>query len=471
MRAHTDKSKENKNYSMVVGCSRAKRSDSNFQFIDNRPEAMQMKRFQEMANNSRQVKQLRAFPKNTGNSPNINQNTISPIIQRQIFQNSDGKYYSDMEPDRYFDTWQEAYTYEQNMEAPPPISGGRPPSLFTHTSTKSTNKISSYGIPQGPHTVAHAALMKALYNAEGRIDTLSVIAEQIPNPSQWRDLVNNELGGGNHFHGKSEFSQRLLRAYRHYNGLYQGLLRSLNDKNEGTPFDWMHELIQLHPYAVYGWASPKTIKKKHLKGKGETGDLSDTKRNIDTLANFKNRESYYEAIADRLELLDPDYEDNSEQYSDSEDDAMSIEDDLDSLVETEQENKYTFELPELDTSISSKRLERRLLLEVLGCDLLFQNNCLINAIAMGAGITVSYEQLVEIRVRIGSIGNMLFASPNTVGIILNVLGINAGVLVHYPVSVGQDNEPIGNQNGLVIHVYHTGGDHFVSECPNPADYF
>jgi hypothetical protein len=56
------KTQENKSQSATKAFSqRQNSSDSTFQFVDNRPEAIQMQKLQELANNSPQVKQLRAF--------------------------------------------------------------------------------------------------------------------------------------------------------------------------------------------------------------------------------------------------------------------------------------------------------------------------------------------------------------------------------------------------------------------------
>ncbi len=59
-------------------------------------------------------------------------------------------------------------------------------------------------------------------------------------------------------------------------------------------------------------------------------------------------------------------------------------------------------------------------------ELLKANNCLINAIANEAGVKVTYEQLVTIRLRLGSIGEMLIANGKTIAIIMDVLGITRG---------------------------------------------
>jgi hypothetical protein len=87
------------------------------------------------------------------------------------------------------------------------------------------------------------------------------------------------------------------------------------------------------------------------------------------------------------------------------------------------------------------------------------NNCLIQAVAQAAGINLTLDQLVSIRMRIGTIGNMLLANPRTIGIICQVLGIARGVVVVYPHPAPA--EDFGNTDHDPVIVMHTGADHFV----------
>lgn len=62
MNTHADKTQENKNQSLFNETSHKQNgSNSTFQFVDNRPEAIAQRKLQEMANNSQQVSQLKAF--------------------------------------------------------------------------------------------------------------------------------------------------------------------------------------------------------------------------------------------------------------------------------------------------------------------------------------------------------------------------------------------------------------------------
>lgn len=102
--------------------------------------------------------------------------------------------------------------------------------------------------------------------------------------------------------------------------------------------------------------------------------------------------------------------------------------------------------------------------------LIAQNNCLINAInkaANGDDATVTYAQMLEIRLRIGEIGTMLLATPRTINIILNVLGLNRGVIVVYPGDIPA--EDFGNTEVNPIMIQHTGHAHFIPYVPDPVD--
>ena len=100
-------------------------------------------------------------------------------------------------------------------------------------------------------------------------------------------------------------------------------------------------------------------------------------------------------------------------------------------------------------------------------ELLKANNCLINAIANEAGVKVTYEQLVTIRLRLGSIGEMLIANGTTIAIIMDVLGITRGVVVCFRDRMRSSSktekipsEEFGHQSNPVV-IVHTGNNHFV----------
>jgi guanyl-specific ribonuclease Sa len=74
MNTHADKTTENKSQSISTADSQMQSSgETTFQFVDNRPEAVLQWKLQEMANNSPQVSQLRAFPGMVENSSRVMQ--------------------------------------------------------------------------------------------------------------------------------------------------------------------------------------------------------------------------------------------------------------------------------------------------------------------------------------------------------------------------------------------------------------
>ena len=74
MNTHADKKQENKSQSVAKEVSQKQSgSESTFQFVDNRPEAVAQRKLQEMANNNPQVSQLRAFQDMANNSPQAKQ--------------------------------------------------------------------------------------------------------------------------------------------------------------------------------------------------------------------------------------------------------------------------------------------------------------------------------------------------------------------------------------------------------------
>ena len=69
MNTHADKTQENKSQTVAAETSQTQSGgESTFQFVDNRPEAVEQRKLQEMANNSLQVKQLMAFQDMANNS-------------------------------------------------------------------------------------------------------------------------------------------------------------------------------------------------------------------------------------------------------------------------------------------------------------------------------------------------------------------------------------------------------------------
>lgn len=88
MNTYADKKLENKSQSVTNGKSQMQKgSESTFQFVDNRPQAVAQRKLQGMANHSPQVSQLRAFQEMDNNSPQAKE-TVQLQAMANQHQNS-----------------------------------------------------------------------------------------------------------------------------------------------------------------------------------------------------------------------------------------------------------------------------------------------------------------------------------------------------------------------------------------------
>jgi hypothetical protein len=88
MNTHADKIQKNKSLSVANAVSQKQSGgESEFQFVDNRPEAIAQRKLQEMASNSPQVLQLKAFQKTANikkQSLSIQNDSVTNPIQRMV---------------------------------------------------------------------------------------------------------------------------------------------------------------------------------------------------------------------------------------------------------------------------------------------------------------------------------------------------------------------------------------------------
>lgn len=98
--------------------------------------------------------------------------------------------------------------------------------------------------------------------------------------------------------------------------------------------------------------------------------------------------------------------------------------------------------------------------EVLAAAALWQNNCLINAIAQAVrGSNATMEELVTIRSRLGNVGRMMAATQANIDIIRQCLHIRNSIIVRYVLGSGGMNETLAG-DAPFLTIYHTGGAHF-----------
>jgi len=112
--------------------------------------------------------------------------------------------------------------------------------------------------------------------------------------------------------------------------------------------------------------------------------------------------------------------------------------------------------------------------EVRAANLLGVNDCLIDAICAASpdrvGKPPSLGERANIRTVLGNPGEMLYATPEVVGVIRNTLRFRNRVVVHYPYPnnapeiIGRDE----GEEGSVLHIYYTDL-HFTNERPNGSD--
>lgn len=105
--------------------------------------------------------------------------------------------------------------------------------------------------------------------------------------------------------------------------------------------------------------------------------------------------------------------------------------------------------------------EERYAAEVTAAQQLLVNNCLIDAIAGGAGRgTPTLPELVAIRTELNNVGEMMLATPKTVSAIRKGLGLpGRKVIVRYPAPIPQE---VFDGTDPPILVDHTGQAHFVA---------
>lgn len=95
------------------------------------------------------------------------------------------------------------------------------------------------------------------------------------------------------------------------------------------------------------------------------------------------------------------------------------------------------------------------------------NNCLIDAMAKAAGRDPATEtELISIRIDVGSVGDMLLATPENVEHIRRILGINNTIIVRYN---GRAAEVIDG-GGSPLTIYHDGINHFTNKKPKDGNY-
>lgn len=139
---------------------------------------------------------------------------------------------------------------------------------------------------QGPHTLAYCVIKKTIESVD--YSTLrNCFFDLIPSPADMAQIiVDEELKGNPDFDPEKRGKSTLLRNFiDQYNGLYEECLAcfvnideqdaSVTSGMEKQCRELMQKLINLNPYATYGWNQEGGATAEQLKGKNERGkDLS-----------------------------------------------------------------------------------------------------------------------------------------------------------------------------------------------------
>jgi hypothetical protein len=190
------------------------------------------------------------------------------VAQLTVKKQKAGRWYSDYDPYTTFTTRAAAAVHDKSLR-----NNGvtkrrhfRVPTLYTHTHTKPHNKLSR--ALQGPHVVAHRLTLQALQNAGTLADIQSIFSDQVLKPNDVDELIDEE---GPPTGYSAQLSPRIARYLAAYTKTYTSL-KALIKGNTTDLIRAKHrlnKLLNLDPYATYGWKTVTAASKKSLAGKGE----------------------------------------------------------------------------------------------------------------------------------------------------------------------------------------------------------
>jgi hypothetical protein len=227
------------------------------------------------------------------------------------------KYYSSFEPHKLYDTKPAATAADRRLEED--ASGSqtvweamRAFTLYTYTNVNPRNQLGL--TTQGPHVVSHVNVSGGLANRETREELRETFAQLVPEPSAFERQLREERGTG----GKS-LNLNYERAVDDYGEMYASTKRALEtpSMNIGYARHLIGGLLNLLPYATYGWKTGKAVSAKARAGKGESPD----KFNLDD----RGRWTYPERKEAFVSMLRTWWEKKRPQFtSDAEDQRAAI---------------------------------------------------------------------------------------------------------------------------------------------------
>lgn len=240
----------------------------------------------------------------TGNEK-LNEMTKSKcnIIQCKVpSARGKGRWYSTYDPFKEFSTKALAQRHDQMMKKQGREETNiRVPTLYTYTHTKPDNVLTK---KQGPHTAAHKILVTTFRDATDD-DLYTLFIGNITKPNEYDDIIDTQEYRAEFASG--QMYARIARAKQDYKLIYDQTESLFGEDliDRIAIIDGMNKLLNMDPYATYGWWTTKDASKKNIAGKAEAHaksfeDLHDKggKR------RFKNQTKYNERMKKMKEMYD-----------------------------------------------------------------------------------------------------------------------------------------------------------------------
>ena len=199
------------------------------------------------------------------------------IASHNVQKLRNGQWYSPYNPYKLYSSKRQAIKGHQNYKLNKyDLLRARVPTIYTYTHTKTYAKLSH--TLQGPHTIAHRLIYYSIINAELK-ELHKIFDEQILSPADVYDVVFKDEKPGSGY--RKELENRLKRYYSDYCRIFNITINELtkcNNMNKGRKNidrelvslkHHINQLLNMDPYAVYGWKTTESASKSSLKGKGE----------------------------------------------------------------------------------------------------------------------------------------------------------------------------------------------------------
>jgi hypothetical protein len=227
------------------------------------------------------------------------------VAQLTVKKQKAGRWYSDYDPYTTFTTKAAATVHDKALrnQGVTKRRHFRVPTLYTHTHTKPHNRLTR--ALQGPHVVAHRLTLQALQSAGTLGDIQSIFDDQVLRPRHVDELIDDEAPPSGY---NTQLSPRITR----YLATYRRIYKRLKGQITGNSTDLirakhrLNKLLNLDPYATYGWKSLTKASKKSLASKGENVVNPTFNQLVDTpsSASIRNSDAQDSFLQAREQLFD-----------------------------------------------------------------------------------------------------------------------------------------------------------------------